>query len=128
MSHFSYIKTRIRDLESLQLSLTDLDIDWKPGPGLVRGYRGQTCTASVVIEQPNSHDIGFVWENDEYTLVADLQFWQQPLSVEGFLQQITQRYAYHKIVNETALQGFEIAEQQQQKDGSIRLVVQRWSR
>ena len=76
----------------------------------------------------NSHDIGFVWENDEYTLVADMQFWQQPLSVEGFLQQITQRYAYHKIVNETALQGFEIAEQQQQKDGSIRLVVQRWSR
>ncbi|MEL6334061.1 MAG: DUF1257 domain-containing protein [Cyanobacteria bacterium J06554_1] len=128
MSHFSYIKTRIRDLEALQLSLTDLDIDWKPGPGSVRGYRGQTCTASVVIEQSNGHDIGFAWENDEYALVADLQFWQQPLSVAGFLQQITQRYAYHKILNETALQGFEIAEQQQQKDGSIRLVVQRWSR
>ncbi|MEO0396732.1 MAG: DUF1257 domain-containing protein [Cyanobacteria bacterium P01_A01_bin.137] len=128
MSHFSYIKTRICDLESLQLALTDLDIDWKPGPGSVRGYQGQTCTASVVIEQPNGHDIGFAWENDEYALVADLQFWQQPLSVEGFLQQITQRYAYHKILNETALQGFEIAEQQQQKDGSIRLVVQRWSR
>lgn len=127
MSHFSYLKTRICDLEALQSALADLDIEWKAGPRPVRGYQGQTCTASIVIEQPNHHDIGFAWQNDEYALVADLQFWQQPLSVEGFLQHIIQRYAYHKIVNETARQGFAIAEQQQQNDGSIRLVVQRWS-
>ena len=127
MSHFSYIKTRICDLEALQSALTDLDIPWKAGPGPVRGYQGQTCTASMVIEQPNGHDIGFAWDSDEYTLVADLQFWPQPLSVEGFLQQISQRYAYHKIVHETARQGFAIAEHKQQNDGSIRLVVQRWS-
>ncbi|MEO0374616.1 MAG: DUF1257 domain-containing protein [Cyanobacteria bacterium P01_A01_bin.17] len=126
MSHFSYIKTRLCDLEALQSALSDLDITWRAGPGPVRGYRGQTCMANVVIEQPNSRDIGFAWDGDEYALVADLQFWQQPLSVDGFLRQITQRYAYHKIVNETAQQGFAIAEQHQQEDGSIRLVVQRW--
>ncbi|MBE7379966.1 MAG: DUF1257 domain-containing protein [Leptolyngbya sp. SIO1E4] len=127
MSHFSHIKTRIRDLEALQSALTDLDIDWKPGPLEVRGYQGQTCTANLVIEQPNNHDIGFAWNGHEYTLVADLQFWRQPLSVEGFLQQITQRYAYQKIMGETTQQGFEVAEQQQRQDGSIRLVLQRWS-
>ena len=127
MSHFSCIKTSIRDLEALQSALSELNIEWKPGPTQVRGYQGQTCTANVVIEQPNSHDIGFAWNGSEYTLVADLQFWQQPLSVEGFLNQITQRYAYQKIVSETAQQGFEVAEQHQQKDGSIRLVLQRWS-
>ena len=127
MSHFSHIKTRIRDLEALQSALTDLDIDWKPGPLEVRGYQGQTCTANLVIEQPNNHDIGFAWNGHEYTLVADLQFWRQPLSVEGFLQQVTQRYAYQKIMGETTQQGFEVAEQQQRQDGSIRLVLQRWS-
>lgn len=127
MSHFSYIKTRIRDLDALKSALTDLDIEWKPGPRRVRGYQGQTCTANLVIEQSNNHDIGFAWNEDEYTFVADLQFWQQPLSVEGFLSQVTQRYAYQKIVHETAKQGFELAEQQRQQDGSIRLVLQRWS-
>ncbi|MEM8806766.1 MAG: DUF1257 domain-containing protein [Cyanobacteria bacterium P01_G01_bin.38] len=126
MSHFSHIKTRLCDLDALQLALSDLDITWRAGPSPVRGYQGQTCTANIVIEQPNGQDIGFARDGDEYALVADLQFWQQPLSVDGFLKRITQRYAYHKIVDETAQQGFAIAAQQQQKDGSIRLVVQRW--
>lgn len=126
MSHFSHIKTRLRNLEVLQLALTDLEIEWQPGPAAVRGYQGQTCSVDLVIEQPNQHDIGFAWNGQEYALVSDLQFWQQPLSVDGFLQLITQRYAYHTVLHETAQQGFEVAEQQQREDGSIRLLVQRW--
>ena len=126
MSHFSHIKTRLRNLEVLQLALTDLEIEWQPGPAAVRGYQGQTCSVDLVIEHPNQHDIGFAWNGQEYALVSDLQFWQQPLSVDGFLQLITQRYAYHTVLQETAQQGFEVAEQQQREDGSIRLLVQRW--
>jgi Protein of unknown function (DUF1257) len=127
MSHFSQIKTQIRDLSALQAALTDLEIEWKAGSQPVRGYRGQTSTAEVVIEQSNGHDIGFSQSQGQYELVADLQYWQQPLSVEGFLRQVTQRYAYHTVLAETSRQGFQVAEQQQRADGSIRLVLQRWS-
>lgn len=127
MSHFSQIKTQIKDLTSLQSALTDLGIDWKAGPQQVRGYRGQTRQAEVSIEQGNGYDIGFSWNGGEYELVADLQYWQQPLTVEGFLNRVTQRYAYHTVVKETTRQGFQLAEQQQNQDGSIRLVLQRWS-
>lgn len=127
MSHFSHIKTQIRNLTSLQSALTDLEIDWKAGPETVRGYRGQTRTAEVAIEQNNGHDIGFSWNGQEYELVADLEYWQQPWSVDGFLNRVTQRYAYHTVVNETGRQGFQIAEQQKNEDGAIRLVLQRWS-
>lgn len=127
MSHFSQIKTQIRDLTSLQSALTDLGISWKSGPNPVRGYRGQTQTAEIVIEQDNGYDIGFSRNNEQYELVADLQYWQQPLSVEGFIKQVTQRYAYHTVVKETTNQGFQMTEQQQNPDGSIRLVLQRWS-
>ncbi len=127
MSHFSQIKTQIRDLSCLQEALSDLGISWKPGPQLVRGYRGQTATAEVVIEQDNGYDIGFSQNQGQYELVADLQYWQQALSVDGFLRQITQRYAYRTVLKETSLQGFQVAEQQQNADGSIRLVVQRWA-
>ena len=85
MSHFSQIKTQIRDLTALQSALTDLEIQWKSGPHAVRGYRGQTHMAEIVIEQENGYDIGFSYNNQSYELVADLQYWQQPLSVQGFL-------------------------------------------
>ena len=81
----------------------------------------------MVIEQDNDYDIGFSWNGKEYELVADLQYWQQPLSVENFLKRVTQGYAYNTVKQETAKQGFEISEEQKNEDGSIRLVVQRWS-
>ncbi|WP_338038336.1 DUF1257 domain-containing protein [Neosynechococcus sphagnicola] len=71
--------------------------------------------------------LAFAGTVTEYALVADLQFWQQPWTVERFLSQVTQRYAYHTVVNTTTDQGFQITEQQKAEDGSIRLVLQRWS-
>lgn len=127
MSHFSNIKTKIRNLNSLTAALDEMGIDWKGGAKKVKGYQGQTRDAQVVVEQDNNYDIGFSWNGSEYELVADLQYWEQPLSVEGFVKEVTQRYALHTVVNETSKQGFNVAEKQKNADGSIRLVVQRWS-
>jgi Protein of unknown function (DUF1257) len=128
MSHFSNIKTKIRNVESLTAALTDLGIDWKTGSQTVRGYQGDTRTAAVTIQQDNGYDIGFCDNgNNEYELVADLQFWQQNWSVDRFLSQVTQRYAYHTVLTEATKQGFQVAEERNQQDGSIKLVVQRWN-
>lgn len=127
MSHFSQIKTQIRSLPALQSALNDLAVSWKTGPEPLRGYQGQTRTAEVVIDQANGYGVGFSWNGEEYELVADLDFWQQAWSVERFLNKVTQRYAYHAVVNAAGSQGFQVAEEQQHTDGSIRLVVQRWS-
>lgn len=128
MSHFSQIKTKLRDLTCLQAALSDLGIQWSSNSGTVRGHQGQTCSAELTIQQDNGHDIGFRWTGSEYELVADLQFWQQAWSVDRFLSKVTQRYAYHTIVTETAQKGFQVVtEQANQQDGSVRLVLQRWS-
>lgn len=129
MSHFSQIRTKIRNLSCLHSALTDVGADWKQGPATVRGYQGQAETAEVVIEQANGFDIGFKLnpETQEYELVADLQYWQQPLSVDGFLNQIIQRYAFHTVMEATTQAGFQVAEQQTTEEGAIRLVVQRWA-
>lgn len=126
MSHFSQIKTQIRNLTSLQAALSDLGVQWKSGPCQVRGYQGQTKTAEVAIEQANGYDIGFAWNGSEYELVADLQFWQQTGTVDRFLNRVTQRYAVHTVTNVGANQGFQVAQQEQNADGSVRLVLQRW--
>ncbi len=127
MSHFSKVKTQIRSLEPLQTALTELGVDWKSGNVPMRGHEGSSTTAELVIEQSNGYDVGFQWNGSEYALVADMQFWQQPWTVESFLQKVTQRYAIATVMSESNDQGFALSEQQVREDGSVRLVLQRWN-
>jgi hypothetical protein len=98
MSHFSKIQTSLKDLDLLKKSLNDLSIYWEPELNQVRGYKDQTTFANIVIKQDNNYDIGFSWNGFEYQLVADIQFWQQPWSIELFLDRVSQRYAYNSIL------------------------------
>lgn len=126
MSHFSKIKTTLKDLTLLKKALMDLSIVWETEIKQVKGYKKQSTFANLVILQNNNYDIGFTWNGFEYQLVADLQFWQQPWSVELFLDKITQRYAYHSIVEITEKQGFKAIEEVNLEDDSIHLTLQRW--
>ena len=126
MSHFSKIKTTLKDLSLLQKSLNDLGVSWDESINTIKGYKAQECFAILVIKQNNNYDIGFTWNGTEYQLVADLQFWQQPWSVELFLDKITQRYAYNSILKATEIQGFQRIEEVTQENGSIKLTLQRW--
>jgi len=125
MSHFSQVKTQIRSLEPLQKALTTLGVEWA-GTSMLKGDRGQTTSAEVVIPQTNGYDIGFKWNGREYELVADMQHWQQPWTVESFLQKVAQGYAVQAVMTESQNQGFALTEQKSLEDGSIRLVLQRW--
>ena len=127
MSHFSQIKTKIRHLPALESALNDMGLDWKSGPLPVRGYQGQAETAEIVIAQDNGFDIGFRWTGQEYELVADVEFWKQDLTVERFLNKVTQQYALNTVLSSTSEQGFSVSKQERDVDGNIRLVVQRWN-
>jgi hypothetical protein len=127
MSHFSKIKTSLKDLTLLQKSLHDLGVNCSTEINTVKGYKDQKQFANLVIKQNNNYDIGFTWNGFEYQLVTDLQFWQQPWSVELFINKVTQRYAYHSILRATNEKGFQAVEELVQENGSIRLTLQRWN-
>lgn len=126
MSHFSKIKTSLKELSLLKKALNDLSINWTTESNKVKGYKNQSTFANIVITQNNNYDIGFIWTGFEYQLVADLQFWQQPWSVELFLNKITQRYAYHSILEVAEQKGFKSVEQVNLEGDSIKLIFQRW--
>ena len=129
MSHFSTIKTELRDRQSLLEALEDLGHGPRQGSLMVRGYRGQTVEAQLAVAQANGADIGFRLkpETGSYELVTDLDLWNQAVPVERFLAQLNQRYALRSILAATAEEGFQVSEQAQQQDGSIELVVTRWA-
>lgn len=129
MSHFSTVKTELRDRAALRDALGDLGHDPREGNLQVRGYRGQLETAQLAISQANGADIGFRLNAASgcYELVTDLDLWKQPVPVERFLAQLNQRYALRTILAATAEEGFAVSEQLQGVDGTIELVVTRWS-
>jgi hypothetical protein len=129
MSHFSTVKTELRDRAALLAALGDLGHAPREGSLSVRGYRGLTQTADLAIDQPNGADIGFRLNPDTgcYELVTDLELWKQPVPVERFLAQLSQRYALRSILAASAEEGFQVAEQTSSVDGTIELVVTRWS-
>lgn len=128
MSHFSTIRTELRDREALVMALTDLGHTPEQGGREVRGYRGQTVRADLAVPQTEGADIGFRWNeaSASYELVTDLELWSQPVPVERFLSRLTQRYALHAILAASAEEGFQVSEQTSSLDGTIELVVTRW--
>ncbi len=128
MSHFSTVKTQLRKKEFLKQALFDLGYAPNEGENLVRGYRGQTVKAEMIVEMSRGSEIGFRWNeaSKSYELVTDLDLWKLSIPVERFLAQVTQRYALNSVIDSTTKEGFQISEQKQNVDGSIELVVTRW--
>ena len=126
MSHFTSIKTKLYDRSTIEKSLSDLNIRWETTSKTVRGYNNQEESAEIVIRQKNNHDIGFKWNGKEYELVTDLMFWDQKYSVNKFLNQVNQRYAFNLITKVSEEQSFQYVEAENQQDGSIRLLLRKF--
>ena len=112
MSHFSTVKTELRQLEPLVQALKDLGYSPDQGERPVRGYRGQTVTADLAVAMDNGGDLGFRW-NDQtgaYELVTDLDLWKQTIPVERFLSKLTQRYALNTVLKASGSEGFQVNE------------------
>ena len=128
MSHFSTIKTKLRNKPQLQEALEILQYDVKQDQELkVSGSHGighETVEAELAI----GTDIGFRMNpmTGEYELVADLETWNQPIPVERFMDKVNQQYARMTVYNTVKEMGFQVEEEWEMDDNSIELTVTRW--
>ena len=128
MSHFSAIKTKIRNKPELQQALELLQYNVEEDQELrvtgAHGIKHETVVADLAIAK----DIGFRLNpmTNEYELVADLETWNQPIPVERFIDKVNQQYARMTIHNSVKKMGFQIEEEWEMDDNSIELVVTRW--
>ena len=108
MSHFSTVKTVIKDKDILIKSLEDLNIIVSDSEQYVKDYNGNEILVDVCIEQENNNNIGFVLNDNAYELVADLQYWKQNVPVEVFLERLTQKYSINIVVDTLKEEGYTI--------------------
>ena len=128
MSHFSTIKTQLKDAEPLIKALNNLGYMINQEEKFVKGYKGKFTAVDISMNLPGDTKVGFKWDNNSnaYELVTDLDLWKFELPVERFISKITQMYAYETIISKTKEDGYQIVEQKNQNDGSIELVLTKW--
>ena len=128
MSHFSTIKTQLREAEPLIKALNSLGYIINQEEKFVKGYRGQFTAVDISMDLPSDTKVGFKWNNNSnaYELVTDLDLWKFELPVERFISKVTQMYAYQTIISKTKEDGYQIVEQKNKNDGSIELVLTKW--
>ncbi|MCT7965133.1 DUF1257 domain-containing protein [Laspinema sp. D1] len=122
MSHFTTIKTQIKDGKILHQTLQQLNYVVETN-SIVRGYQGIKTNADYVIKRQNGYDIGYIKNGEVYEAVAD--FWGVDLQKE-FIQQINQTYASNVVKDYAQQKGYEIESQETLEDGSVRLVMAGW--
>ena len=128
MSHFSTIKTQLREAEPLIQALNNLGYQINQEEKFVRGYKGRSTTVDISMNLPGNTEVGFKWDNNSnaYELVTDLDLWKLEIPVERFISKVTQMYAYQTIISKTKDDGYQIVEQKNKEDGSIELVLTKW--
>ena len=128
MSHFSTIKTQLKEAEPLIKALDNLGYQTNQEEKFIKGYRGKFTAVDISINLPSETKVGFKWNNNSntYELVTDLDLWKFELPVERFISKVTQMYAFNTIISKTKEDGYQIVEQKNKNDGSIELVLTKW--
>jgi hypothetical protein len=121
------MKTRFQNLFFLEKALNRLNIVHKELDTTTLNSESTAANVNLVIPQSNGYDIEFTWNGNEYELIVDMSFWEQPYPVESFIDKIAQQYAGEVIIAESQKIGFQPIKYQQNADGSNTLVLERWN-
>jgi hypothetical protein len=132
MSHFTTVETQIHDRVCLKQALDDLGFAFTEAEEHqevhVRGYMGQKTSADLVIRASKTYDIGVRIGEKGVQFVAD--WWgvetTRGVDEQQFVEQVTQRYAYHKVKQELEKRGYTLATEETTEDRTIHLRVRKF--
>ncbi len=135
MSHFSTIKTKIKEKDQL-IEALELMGERPNVP-----FAGMSIVELVITDPDHAEDhptkevdiaigvdIGFKWNktNETFEFIADRQTWSKNIPIERFLDKVTQQYARMIIHDTIKSEGFEVEDEYEMDDNTIELTVNRW--
>ena len=129
MSHFSTIKTQLKDKDVLLEALELLQYTVNEKQDLVienpsHAEEHPVMNACVAV----APDIGFCWneQTQSYDIYSDDQTWSLNVPPSRFIDKVTQQYARMTIHNTMKEEGWQVAEEWEMDDNSIELTLTRW--
>jgi len=134
MSHFTCIKTQIKNVDALVKALADMNfknVEVHETAQHLYGYQGDVRPemAEVIIRRNDigrySNDIGFQrQENGQFQAIIS-EYDRQQYSHQ-WLGSLMQRYGYHTLMETAQQEGFTIEEDEILEDGTVKVVVAKW--
>jgi len=122
MSHFTEIKTQIKDIEALRSACQELGLNLLQNAE-ARGYYENKTKGNYVIQLKGPYDIAVNKQPDgTYGLTADLWNGHVEKEVGQGYGKLLQFYGVHKATMEARKKGLSVLRKQQQ-NGSIKLVL-----
>jgi hypothetical protein len=131
VSHYSRVKTRFRHRGALIACLRNLGYEVGTDT-VIKGHNGEHVV-DIAVRMAQGYGIGFVESSDgTYDMVAD--WWGIAGSDERTILQelagqadaIQKEYAKTMVLEQAALDGFELVSETEEQDGTVRIVVRRW--
>ncbi len=122
MSHFTTIKTQIKDIEALRSACQEMGLPLLQNTE-ARGYYENRIKGDYVIRLKGPYDIALNKQPDgSFGLTADLWNGHVEQEVGQGYGKLLQLYGVHKALKEARKRGH-LVNRSQQKDGAIRLVI-----
>jgi hypothetical protein len=122
MSHFTTIKTQIKDLTALEAACKELKLPLRTNAE-ARGYAGQTRRGDFVIQLTGPYDIAVNRQPDgTYGLTTDWWLGHVEKEVGSNYGRLLQLYGVHKATAEARKKGLSVL-RQPQRNGAIKLVL-----
>jgi hypothetical protein len=133
MSHFTRIRTKLRDAATLVAALETMgfsSVEVHDQPQSLYGYQGDVRpeTAEVIIRRRHvgraSNDIGFARRPDG-SLEAIISEYDRRRYAAAWLTELTRAYSYAATLAYAESNGYEIAGDEVQRDGARRITLRR---
>jgi Protein of unknown function (DUF1257) len=133
MSHFTRVRTSLRDAEVLAAALRRLGfahVEVHEQPQTLYGYRGDARPerAEVVVRRQfigtASNDLGFARQPDG-TLEAIISAYDRRTYNAKWLAKLTQEYGHAAALSYAETHGYEVATNEVEQDGTRRLTLRR---
>ncbi|MCP4133335.1 MAG: DUF1257 domain-containing protein [bacterium] len=134
MSHFTKVKTQIKNLVMLKQALDDLNItcvEAEEGQTIeIKGWNKDTTEVLMELKTGSSYSVGVI-ENQEtgtYEFVAD--WWgietYTEVTQEQFMNKITQRYAYNTVMDKIKAKGYDLVTEEVDEKEQLHVVLRKW--
>ena len=131
MSHYSRVRTQFRHREALISCLVSLGHEVATDT-VIRGHHGEH-SVDIAVKTADGCGVGFIKGPDgTYDMVAD--WWgvtgvnerEMTKNLAAQAGAIQKAYAKRMVLEQAALDGFEVVSENEEQDGTLRIVVRRW--
>lgn len=126
MSHFSTIKTKLKDRDALlkALLVIGLPVDTNQELDNPVGHEHAKVFCDITL----GTDIGFRLnsQTNTYELVTDIQTWNHSVPPKRMIEKITQEYAIELVTREVRDQDFSVERKSADVKNNVEIIATRW--